>query len=750
MTIRLLRIELALAVVILVLVLAFIGLLTMPTRAQTGSVTWYVDGNCASCGEGTPDIPFQTINQALAVTSGGDMILVAQGTYTENLFVNVQVTLMGGYSAQGGAWTRDVAQYETKIASGDRTVPGDWNGDWIGSLSVVKDDYAYRMWYSAGSEIEGESIGYADSPDGINWFQPHHSPLLGPGPLGAWDEAGVADPTVLFAETGLQMWYVGSNVFGERAIGHAASPDALTWQTYDGNPVLSPDSADADSFGFPTVIQDGPGDYKMWYSGGGNIWLATSFDGLSWTKHLDTPALAPGSPGAWDDDKVYAPVVVANSDKYEVWYVGEGTGAPGAQIGYAWSSDGLTWTKSPANPVLVGKTGYWEESAVAYPAVIAEGPASYNLWYRGGDNAQLAIGQATSTDGLNWTKYDDNPVLTQGSSTHWGSPVVSFGSESDGAVLDGFTISNGYADYGGGIWAYETSPFIRACRVVGNVAHSRGGGMWLGNGTPLIDNTVVSNNTSSQSGGGIATSYASPTIQNSSITNNTARDYAGGLVAWGASQPMLLTTTIAANTARWGGGLYVGDDVALHVSSGRIEGNSARQAAGMRVTFATLTMTNTLVVDNSATAGGPGGIEFWYASGRLVNVTIADNEASDGLGGITFGMDDPPEQLTILNSILFFNDGGDLICWGGSCDVTYSDISESTAGLGNISADPQFVDRAKGDYHLRGNSPAIDAGTSESAPATDFEGDPRPAGAVDMGADEFTGDLMGMSLSPWH
>jgi hypothetical protein len=748
MTIR--RIELTLAVVILGLALVLIGLLTVPTQAETGAVTWYVDGDCASCGEGTLDTPFQTINRAMAVAGDGDTILVAQGTYAENLIINAQITLVGGYSAQGGAWTRDIAQYETEIASGDRTVPGSWNGDWIGSLSVVKDHYAYRMWYSAGSEIEGGSIGYADSPDGVNWFQTYDSPLLGPGPLGAWDDAGVADPTVLFAETGLQMWYVGSSVFGERAIGYATSPDALTWQTYDGNPVLSPDSVDADSFGFPMVIQDGPGDYKMWYSGGGNIWLATSPDGLSWTKRLGIPAVAPGSPGAWDDDSVYAPVVVANSGKYEMWYVGQGTGAAEARIGYAWSSDGLTWTKSPANPVLIGKKGYWEESAVAYPAVIVEGPASYRMWYRGGDNAQQAIGQAMSTDGLDWTKYDDNPVLTQGSPTHWGSPVVSFGSESDGAVLDGFTISNGYADYGGGIWVYETSPVIRACHVTGNMAYHEGGGIWVGGGMPLIDNTVVSDNASSQSGGGIVASYASPTIQNSSIANNTARDYGGGLVAWGASQPLLLTTTIAANTARWGGGLYVGDDVALHISSSRIEGNSAQQAAGVRIAFATLTMTNTFVVGNSATAGGPGGIELWYASGRLVNVTIADNEASNGLGGIAFGMDDPPEQLAILNSILFFNDGVDLSCLGGSCDITYSDISQSIPGLGNISADPRFVDRATGDYHLRSNSPAIDAGTSESAPVTDFEGDPRPSGAVDLGADEFTGELMGMFLLPQH
>ena len=738
------RIGLALAVMILP-VFALMGLLVTSGQAHSQSATWYVDGNCTLCGEGTLDKPFQAIKAALAVAGNGDTILVAQGTYTENLVINAPVTLEGGYRVQAGNWTRDITQAETIITSGDRTVPGDWNGDWIGSLSVIRDRYAYRMWYSAGNDIDGESIGYADSPDGIHWFQPYPTPLLRPGALNAWDEVSAANPTVLSTATGFHMWYVGSNVFGERAIGHATSSDGLKWQKYDGNPVLYPDAADADSFGFPTVTQNGLGDYKMWYSGGGDIWLATSSNGLNWAKHLETPALRPGTPGDWDDARVYAPVVVANPGKYKMWYVGEGGAETGSRIGYAWSSNGLTWTKSLTNPVLVGRDGYWEESTVAHPAVIAEGPASYQMWYRGGSHGQQAMGQATSTDGVSWTKYQDNPVLTQGYPTHWGRPVASFGSKSGGAVLDGFTIRNGYAEYGGGILAYETSPIIRACHITGNAAHRGGGGIWVGNGTLLIDDTVVSHNTSSYWGGGVVASYASVTIQNCSIADNGASAFGGGLLLQGAAQSRLVTTTIAHNTARWGGGLYVGDNVDLHVSSSRIEGNAAQQAAGLRIAYATLTMTNTFVVTNSATAGGPGGLEFWYASGQVVNATVADNSASDGRGGIAFGTGDPTRRLVITNSILFFN-GDDLSCSGGPCSVAYSDVSQGIVGLGNISADPRFVNRATGDYRLRAGSPAIDVGTDAGAPPVDFEGDLRPAGKVDMGADEFTGYLILLPL----
>ena len=48
-----------------------------------------------------------------------------------------------------------------------------------------------------------------------------------------------------------------------------------------------------------------------------------------------------------------------------------------------------------------------------------------------------------------------------------------------------------------------------------------------------------------------------------------------------------------------------------------------------------------------------------------------------------------------------------------------------------------FVNPAAFDFHLATTSPAVNAGTSQSAPAVDIEGTPRPSGgAFDIGADE--------------
>jgi len=81
----------------------------------------------------------------------------------------------------------------------------------------------------------------------------------------------------------------------------------------------------------------------------------------------------------------------------------------------------------------------------------------------------------------------------------------------------------------------------------------------------------------------------------------------------------------------------------------------------------------------------------------------------------------------------------------------YSDIQGGYGGIGNIDADPLFVDEAKGDLHLKPFSPCIDAGNNSAPalPTTDIDGDDRKIDdstvpdtgngtppIVDMGADE--------------
>jgi len=80
----------------------------------------------------------------------------------------------------------------------------------------------------------------------------------------------------------------------------------------------------------------------------------------------------------------------------------------------------------------------------------------------------------------------------------------------------------------------------------------------------------------------------------------------------------------------------------------------------------------------------------------------------------------------VKNSILWGDtapNGKEIWHAAGGPTVTYSDIEGGWTGTGNINADPLFV--GSGDYHLTAGSPCIDAATSDNAPTTDMEGNPR-------------------------
>jgi hypothetical protein len=80
------------------------------------------------------------------------------------------------------------------------------------------------------------------------------------------------------------------------------------------------------------------------------------------------------------------------------------------QIGYAESTDGINWTKL-GGPIMGPGSG-WESQYVFAPEVLFDGML-YRMWYSGGNTSGHSIGFAVSTDGIEWTRYWDNPVLSQ-------------------------------------------------------------------------------------------------------------------------------------------------------------------------------------------------------------------------------------------------------------------------------------------------------------------------------------------------
>ncbi len=183
-----------------------------------------------------------------------------------------------------------------------------------------------------------------------------NQPVLSLGAPGEWDNGGVWNPAVIKDGDTLRMWYTGfdQSPWGSNPIGHigyAWSLDGIEWHRDDGNPVLSAElSWEAESVMWCAVIKDGD-IFKMWY-GANNyptsiIGYATSVDGKIWSKHSE-PVLETGGTGEWDRAVIAPHTVIKEGSLYKMWYWGGNTWHRPAsiqQIGMATSTDGINWVK---------------------------------------------------------------------------------------------------------------------------------------------------------------------------------------------------------------------------------------------------------------------------------------------------------------------------------------------------------------------------------------------------------------------
>ena len=125
--------------------------------------------------------------------------------------------------------------------------------------------------------------------------------------------------------------------------------------------------------------------------------------------------LCPGAPGEWDDAMIDRLSVVRRMSTYYLYYVGRNA-AGVYQIGLATSTDLINWTKEPTNPMLtVGAPGAWDDFSLGEMSVIyLPRTGEWKMWYRGHSGDKIQIGLATSSDGISWTKYPGNPVVPAG------------------------------------------------------------------------------------------------------------------------------------------------------------------------------------------------------------------------------------------------------------------------------------------------------------------------------------------------
>jgi hypothetical protein len=256
-----------------------------------------------------------------------------------------------------------------------------------------------------------------------------------------------------------------------------------------------------------------------------------------------------------------------------------------------------------------------------------------------------------------------------------GSVVTFENSEDSSAELIGFTVQNGHAERGGGVYCSNASPTICFNIIAGNTAFSsddgKGGGIFCEFSNMILENNVIRNNYCSGPlggyGGGVYCGYNTPFINGNVIRNNLG-DWAGG---------------------------------------------------GIYFDYCDAVFSQNVVANNTATVYG-GGMLCYNSNTIIRNVVCLNNESSWAYGGGLFS----DASIPLIVNCIFWGDSSfdapyEIYVESGEPIINYTDIQGGWyQGEGILNVDPGFRDPDNSDYHLTStdcgdafNSPCIDAGS---------------------------------------
>ncbi|MFH0750002.1 MAG: hypothetical protein V1917_03780, partial [Candidatus Gottesmanbacteria bacterium] len=274
-----------------------------------------------------------------------------------------------------------------------------WDSNQIKMPAVIYDKSLYKMLYSGQGTNGRWQIGLAYSLDGINWIKfipPIKSRI-------AFDNRDVHDPTWLFNPTTnlYEMWYASSIKGTAFKIFHSESPDGINWSNDNDIMVHQPEESwEIEMVSCPYVLIVN-NQYYMWLAGrnptGWKIGLFTSVYDHIWSAETSNPVISKTYSAEFS--QLISPEVYYDKDsierKFNMFYSTNDNGAASAIL-YAFSNDGITWTKPLSENPILTKSSIplsFDQYGISESSVINTSNSTF-IWYGGNYNGSKGIGLA--------------------------------------------------------------------------------------------------------------------------------------------------------------------------------------------------------------------------------------------------------------------------------------------------------------------------------------------------------------------
>lgn len=225
------------------------------------------------------------------------------------------------------------------------------------------------------------------------------------------------------------------------------------------------------------------------------------------------------------------------------------------------------------------------------------------------------------------------------------------------AVVDGFTIRNGSAEFGGGIYCVFSAPEIRNCRIEHCTA-ARAGGAIRYSETPdaVLENCDFYYNVADR-GGALSTLDTTIELTDCDAFYNSARS--GGAMHLHRGTTSLRDCALRYNVAdECGGAVYADASVLLEAYDSLFtHGSAGENGGGIYAGSAAIRMNNCEVGANSAGgSSGGGGIFVKSGSWELTDCLIGGNSANHA-GGVYIVAYNSTETGSIVGCTFIDNDG---------------------------------------------------------------------------------------------